>query len=632
MKKSVFCIAALAAFMLLFAGCSNSSGGDSGSGSGNGTDNTPKAVEKVISAAEGGEVKAAEDVTITIPAGALDNDTTISVTYYNDDKDISKYPSNFLGGIKFGPDGTVFNTPVDVKVKLNAETSETSLSVFCYDEEEDIWDFVTAATVEDGYANFSINHFSIYELQEKFPTKTDKFVELVDTALATGQSDDWIMSKYTNYLINEEKVLDGYKYYAGYYFEPCGIHISGDYHVNGKENKASMFNTVGTSNMVGNKYGYSWIESGNYSDTISHKDFKDRKAKVTESQKLYSSFFIIDYQMIEPKIELKADKTSLKRGESATVEVSCYYNGQVMNGYELELKNKLTKFTTSVKKVVTDANGKATFKVTAIDKGKEYVAVQFYRTGYLTGRAEGVYSVGELQFTCEEELTKIKISGHIEETCDFKVTVKDDPYIKSSSDGTVKVKVEYDFDGYIEDVSYMKEYAEEIEDGDYLGQINFSNYEATVSGTSMEFEWYMNKDNHYKAIESILNDYDFEHVGVNFAAFLCKVNNDSFIMTGDGAFVSGIRIYDNGKRKEDGVLYGESYHNTDSTGENIQVELNMIYSFPFKDGTFEEVKQEFKDDYCTEDFTHKFVLESGTTKQTTTVKLIYGDEEEEAEE
>ena len=51
MKKSVFCIAALAAFMLLFAGCSNSSGGDSGSGSGNGTDNTPKAVEKVISAA-----------------------------------------------------------------------------------------------------------------------------------------------------------------------------------------------------------------------------------------------------------------------------------------------------------------------------------------------------------------------------------------------------------------------------------------------------------------------------------------------------------------------------------------------------------------------------------------------------
>ena len=620
MKKSVFCIAALAAFMLLFAGCSNSSGGDSGSGSGNGTDNTPKAVEKVISAAEGGEVKSAEDVTITIPAGALDNDTTISVTYYNDDKDLSKYPSNFLGGIKFGPDGTVFNTPVDVKVKLNAETSETSLSVFCYDEEEDIWDFVTAATVEDGYANFSINHFSIYELQEKFPVKTDKFVELVDTALATGQSDDWVMSKYTDYLINEEKVLDGYKYYAGYWFEPSGIYISGDYHVNGVENKASMGKQIGESNKVGNKYGFSYVESGNSSEILSSSEFRRRKQNATEKQKLYSSFYIIDYQMIEPKIELKADKTSLKRGESATVEVSCYYNGQVMNGYELELKNKLKKFHTSVNKVVTDANGKATFKVTAIDKGKEYVAVQFYRTGYLTGRPEGVYSVGELQFTCEEELTKIKISGHIEETCNIKVSKEICDDVKSSTAGSISLKVEYDFEGCLNNVAWIEEIQEEC---NFLGDVNFSNLNATVIGPTA-FEWeYEVDDKTYHVSEEIFKDCSFEQKGLDWGPCLSWVRDDSIDFNPKGGFPTAFYITGHGTEQ-----CGDKRSNT---SQYFTVGLLNFYSVPLQDGTFELVKQEFKDGVSEQD-ARLYTKESGSTKQTMTVKLIYGDEEEEAEE
>ena len=155
MKKSVFSIAVLSALMLIFAACSNSSGGSgNGTGTETGTEDQSQVAEKTISAESGGEVKAGDNVVITIPAGALDKDTTITVTYYKNEKDISDAPSEFLGGVEFGPDGTVFNEPVEVKMKLAEKTSNKSISVFCYDEEEDIWDFVTDASIEEGYAKF----------------------------------------------------------------------------------------------------------------------------------------------------------------------------------------------------------------------------------------------------------------------------------------------------------------------------------------------------------------------------------------------------------------------------------------------------------------------------------------------
>ena len=336
MKRNVLWVTVITALLLFITACSNASadgGGDEGER--NNKKDTSVFTKKIGPA--GGQINAGDEVIITIPENALSSETEIFVKYIGNAKKISEWPSDFIGAVEFGPDGTEFNEPVEVKLKLTDDTSKASVGVFCYDDEEEIWDFVSEAYVEDGYANFNVTHFSIYELQEKFPTKTDKFVELVDTALATGKSDEWIMGQYTDYLINEEKVLEGFKYYEGYWFEPCGIHISGDYCVNGVENQASMYNSVGTSNMVGNKFGFSYIEGGGYDEMVSRRKYKKNKEVATDNQKLYSSYFVIDYQMIEPKIDVTAEKTQLNRGESTKVEVYCHYQGQAMNGYELTL-------------------------------------------------------------------------------------------------------------------------------------------------------------------------------------------------------------------------------------------------------------------------------------------------------
>ena len=629
MKKSVFSIAVLSALILIFAACSNSSGGGSGDGGNNGSGDNVKThapVTQVIGS-DGGEIKSGNDIIVTFPAGALSEEKDISVKYIESPKEIHEWPSDFIGGVEFGPDGTVFDEPVEVKIKLPENTSDSSISVFCYDEEEDIWDFVSQATVEEGYAKFSVKHFSIYELQEKFPTKTDKFVELVDTAMATGKSDDWIMSQFTDYLINQEKVLDGYKYYDGYYFEPCGIHISGDYDINGKGNKASMINTIGTSNMVGNKFGYSWIESGGYSESISHKEYKRRKEKVKESQKLYSAWYIIDYQMIEPQIEMTAEKTNLKKGESTKVEVFCHYGDLILNGYELELTSKLKHFKTNVNKITTGANGKASFTVTAVSEGSESIKAIFDRTGYLTGRPEGkVHAEKAVTFTCGKELNKIMISGHIEETVSYTIDKKiENQYFSSKGQGGMTIKIEYDFEGKLENVSY-------IEEGEFLGNVEFSNYKVDVSSSPVSWAWYVDGKNHYDEIDYILDKYTVNELGVGAGYCIAKIKDASINFTDDCSFISGIAIMDNGKSEKDGVSSGDSFHYDGGTDVNLGIEVAKLYSVPLENGTSEITENEFKDEFTISDTSiYNYDKISSSTKQTMIVKLVYGDDNLEEE-
>ncbi len=472
MKKSVFSIAVLSALMLIFAACSNSSGGSgNGTGTETGTEDQSQVAEKTISAESGGEVKAGDNVVITIPAGALDKDTTITVTYYKNEKDISDAPSEFLGGVEFGPDGTVFNEPVEVKMKLAEKTSNKSISVFCYDEEEDIWDFVTDASIEEGYAKFKLNHFSKYELQDRIPNSSEMFKDLVNKALATGKSDEWVMDQWLDHLINEEDVMNHLKRFDEYWYEPCGVSVHGDYHVNGVENSASMYKQHGVSNKVGNKYGWSYFNGS----SLSRTEFLKKKNKVTENQELYSSFSEVDYRMIEPQIELSAEKTTLKKGESVTVEVYCHYGDLPFDDYELTLPYELKKFKTDVDKVVTDADGKAKFTATAIEKGSEKIKVMFYRTGYLTGRPEGIaYSAAEILLTCGG----IDINGHIveEREYSFGTCLRED--LISETPGHLKITVEYDYEGLLNVV--------DSEIGKVEGSITYSNPEIDIESSAVE--------------------------------------------------------------------------------------------------------------------------------------------------
>jgi hypothetical protein len=90
-----------------------------GGGGGSGVDaNT----SKVIGAA-GGTVSLSSGPSLTIPAGALSTDTTITIA-----KSSSNAPDGALGSLyQFGPEGTVFTQPVTVALPVPAGTSAASI-------------------------------------------------------------------------------------------------------------------------------------------------------------------------------------------------------------------------------------------------------------------------------------------------------------------------------------------------------------------------------------------------------------------------------------------------------------------------------------------------------------------------
>jgi hypothetical protein len=125
-------IAGLAAGACLGLGCGDDDGGGSGAdGGGEGPDGGGSAAgsggggptiepgmtaEKEISAAEGGEV-ALGPVTLTIPAGALAEDTTITVEVL--DKDEQPGADDIVADVfDFGPDGTEFLEPVTLELDV----------------------------------------------------------------------------------------------------------------------------------------------------------------------------------------------------------------------------------------------------------------------------------------------------------------------------------------------------------------------------------------------------------------------------------------------------------------------------------------------------------------------------------
>ena len=417
---------------------------------------------------DGGEVKDKDNnVSLNIPKDALDKDTEISMKYVSCDEEISDSPSlNFLGAVEYGPSGTKFNKEVEAKVKLTKTPVNSTISVYCYDEENDIWDYVTSATVSNGYATCKISHFSKYEYLDITPQMHNKYETLVRQAISEGKSDEWITLTYYDYLVDECHVLDYYPNYEGYYYYGCGLKIFGNYQIGDKKGNAEDLSMVwGDSNRSGNTYGKSTVSGS----TTTNSEYK----KATENSNVegVSVTVIIEYKMITPQFTISASKTNLKKGESADVSLYCHYSNPVnpiypdfaLPGYYLALSSSSSSFSVDKSSVVTDENGRATYKVTCNKDGeKAVIKAVFEAPGSF-----GTYAEGKLHVGSEDGYT---ISGHVTETLSFIYHV--DPTIVDgcsiTSNGTFRLTIEYDIEGTLKD-----------ENGNISGTINFTNIDAT---------------------------------------------------------------------------------------------------------------------------------------------------------
>jgi len=117
----------------------------------------------------GGSVSDAGGAQVEIPAGALSQDTAITVTTYTDPDEFpvtaGPVPA-FWGGAEFGPSGTEFALPVTISIPARVPlTPGTEYPLFVYEPDSLRWDLTSApATVSaTGDALVAeVEHFSVF--------------------------------------------------------------------------------------------------------------------------------------------------------------------------------------------------------------------------------------------------------------------------------------------------------------------------------------------------------------------------------------------------------------------------------------------------------------------------------------
>lgn len=421
----------------------------------------------------GGTVKDPDNnVSINIPAGALSRDTKISAVYIDSPEILtSSLSTNFLGAAEFGPDGTVFDKPVQVTINLTETPKSSSLAVFCYYVAEDVWEYVTDAIPNGKKATFEVTHFSTYQVMDRSGDFLNEYENIVNHAQVNGLSDAEIIEEFRDYLVNYKHIMDQYTTYDGYWYEPCGLKINGKYQTNGKSGDPEALSVIeGESNKVGNSYGLSKIDGGISS--------KDKVKGVSASSEMFDVTVIVEYKIIDPDINLTASKKKLNKGESATINIRCHYTNARnffpefkdldLAGYMLTIA-KPTNFTADKSAVLTDSSGRASFVVTAKENNKaETITVNFDVSGNFGTHAEG-------NITLNSE--GISITGHVKEEIDIVWRAPVETMQGSWSvtgNGTFNLVVEYDFEGTLV----------EEEDKPMTGELAFTDIDVSFSATA----------------------------------------------------------------------------------------------------------------------------------------------------
>jgi len=151
-------VAMLAALLLALAAC----GGDDGGGS---TGSTPDPDEgttakATIAAADGGSVATASGkAAVEIPAGALADDTEISIEVLAQDA------ATATNVYEFGPDGTQFQKAVTISLAYDGTPGTEKKAVLAwYDEAASKWTEVAGSGLAGGKVSGDVNHFTKFSV------------------------------------------------------------------------------------------------------------------------------------------------------------------------------------------------------------------------------------------------------------------------------------------------------------------------------------------------------------------------------------------------------------------------------------------------------------------------------------
>lgn len=482
-----------------------------------------------------------------------------------------------MGGAKFYPSGTTFNEPVKVDISFSEKPKNSTISVFCYDEENKIWDYVTEATMTgDKTATFDITHFSIYQCLDISPDMLNKYVEIVHSAQNEGKDDAWITSTYKDYLINEKHVMDYYEEFNGLFYEPCGVLISGNYDINGKSGDGNyLIERIGESNKVGNTYGLSKIGS----QTVDYKSYKEENGKSSTDKETINVIVTVDYKIITPTIVLTSNKTELEKGESTTINVYCHYAKPtntiypdiVMPDYNLYIPIPKC-YSIDKNGVKTDSQGRASFVVTALeDDAQETIKTVFEITG-----DQGTYAEGSITLN---SCNKYSITGHVEEQfyMDFNVVTASNVVVDAN--GRFIATISYDYNAIVS-----------VEDDIVTGTLSYTNVDISIFSTPSKAHManYQGEIASYDVFKFIAsktpNSPAFSFVGTKGASDICILNSDDNLPL--------IKVVGKGRYEMQGMGGDLDYSIDITTGNKILLDFELVEgtdtytSTTFKDSLF----------------------------------------------
>ena len=196
----------------------------------------------------------------------------------------------------------------------------------------------------------------------------------------------------------------------------------------------------------------------------------------------------------------------MDKDETVEVAVQCSYSNPnnhfpefmslILSNYPLTLPYNLQKFSVDKTELVTDDQGSASFNVTALEEGSEFVKVQFYVPGPF-----GEYSASYVKFICGGDYT---FEGHMTETRSGDYTILrqfvEEDFVSLKTVGTFEFNLNYDFKGAI----ILNE------DGSCSGSLDIFNVEMSYDCTKNTFEGSKTEDHVYTHVKIDFELYEDE--------------------------------------------------------------------------------------------------------------------------
>jgi len=183
-----FRVLPLALMLALGSAVACSSSDDDKTSGGNQTGSEqPGTTSADITAADGGDV-ALGAAKLSIPGGALDEDTTVTVASSKPSSDLPDASS--LQGLvyDFGPTGTTFNAPVALTLPATAPGTGKEAVISYLDENTNSWQDLDTTAGKNGTVTTEITHFSTYVVRVR-NTSVDMGGGAVDCSFAACGGD-----------------------------------------------------------------------------------------------------------------------------------------------------------------------------------------------------------------------------------------------------------------------------------------------------------------------------------------------------------------------------------------------------------------------------------------------------------